>query len=227
MKRVLMLLAAVMLLVVGTASAEEAKPILDSGKLKVAYDNGVNVSEEITIANAEAIQKGALLHTVSKIDGGQAENLVFESNGQELQYERKEGKSVDKVTVSLPDGIKGNFTYKISYKNPNAEAEKIPFVIPAVNSAGNGNVVSLTVNLPEGKYLHESFPIIDSGDTGTLKEHMMNIPSYVGLETGSSPAGLFTRSNLYTFLGLAVILGIIAAWLISERKSKAGEAVNV
>ncbi|MDQ1005503.1 hypothetical protein QFZ28_006081 [Neobacillus niacini] len=227
MKRIFMLLFGVMLLSANIVSAEEATPFLKSANLEVTYEDVIKVTEKITIANSEAIPEGTLEHIVTKIGGEQFEDLVINGEGQELTYELNEGNSVDRVLLSIPAGSKGEFTYTVTYQYSDLGNEKIPFVVPAVNAAGNGNVVSLNVNLPKGKYLHESFPIIDSGDSGMVKEDMMNIPSYVNLETGSSPAGLFTTSNLYTFFGLAVILGIILAWIISERKSKGGEVVNV
>lgn len=227
MKRIIMLLFGVMLLSINTVSAEEATPVLKSANLEVMYEDVIKVTEKITIANSEAIHEGTLEHIVTKIGGARFEDLVINGEDQELTYELNEGNSVNRVLVSLPEGSKGEFTYTVSYQFSDTRNEKIPFVVPAVNTAGNGNVVSLSINLPKGKYLHESFPIIDSGDSGMVKEDMMNVPSYVNLATGSSPAGLFTTSNLYTFFGLAVILGIILAWIISERKSKGGEVVNV
>jgi hypothetical protein len=227
MKRIIMLLFGVILLSVNTVSAKEATPVLKSANLEVTYEDVIKVTEIITISNSEGIPEGTLEHIVTKLGGAQIEDLVINGEDQELTYGLNEGNAVDRVLVSLPEGSKGEFTYTVSYQFSDTRNEKIPFVIPAVNTAGDGNVVSLNVSLPEGKYLHESFPIIDSGDSGLLKEYMMNIPSYVNLETGSSPAGLFTTSNQYTFFGLAVILGIILAWIISERKSKGGEVVNV
>ncbi|PLR77033.1 hypothetical protein CU633_12505 [Bacillus sp. V3-13] len=227
MQKFLVLLFMIMLFSIAPVSAAEASPILKTANLNISYGDRVMVTEEITIANAEAIPKAALEHVATKISGVQLENLDVNANNQKLTYEASEGGSVDKFIVSLPEGVQGDFTYTLSYEVSDLETEKIPFLVPAVNSDGNGNVVSLQVELPEGTYLHESFPIIDSGDSGTVEEHMMNIPSFAGLQTGSSPAGFFTISNFYTIFGLAVILGIIIAWIISERKSKAGEIVNV
>lgn len=227
MKRITMLLFGIILLSVSTVSAEEGTPVLKSANLEVIYEDVIKVTEIITISNSEGIPEGTLEHIVTKIGGTQFEDLVINGEDHELTYELNEGNSVNRVLVSLPEGIKGEFTYTVTYQYSDTGTEKIPFVVPAVNTAGDGNVVALNINLPKGKYLHESFPIIDSGDSGMVKEDMMNVPSYVNLETGSSPAGLFTTSNLYTFFGLAVILGIILAWIISERKSKGGEVVNV
>ncbi|KIL48486.1 hypothetical protein [Jeotgalibacillus soli] len=227
MKKVLMLLLAISFLSVNAVSAEEATPILKTGNINVSYEDAVNVREEITIANAETIPDAKLEHIVTKIESAKLENLIITSNNKHLEYQTQEGNSVDKIYVNLPDEIQGDFTYEISYQLQNVEIEKIPILVPAFSTDGNGNVISLNIDLPEGIYIHESFPIIDSGDSGSVEEQMMNIPSFVGLETGASPAGFFTTSNIYTIFGLAVILAIILAWLLNERKNKAGEAANV
>ncbi|WP_409288283.1 hypothetical protein [Peribacillus sp. SCS-37] len=227
MKRITMLLFGILLFSVSTVSAEEGTPILKSANLEVTYEDVIKVTEIITISNSESIPQGTLEHIVTNIGGTGFEDLVINGEDQKLTYELNKGNSVNRVLVSLPEGSEGDFTYTVTYQYSDTDTEKIPFVVPAVNTAGDGNVVALNINLPKGKYLHESFPIIDSGASGMVKEDMMNVPSYVNLKTGSSPAGLFTTSNLYTFFGLAVILGIILAWIISERKSKGGEVVNV
>jgi hypothetical protein len=60
-----------------------------------------------------------------------------------------------------------------------------------------------------------------------VTEYMINIPNFVSIQLGSSPAGFFTSSNMYSLFGLIVILGFIAAWLLNEKKGKQGVATNV
>ncbi|MCQ6268359.1 hypothetical protein M1K46_22490 [Fictibacillus sp. WQ 8-8] len=228
MKKVLLFSIIGFFLFSGSAVAAEVSPIIKSADIDVALESGkVNVTEHFTISHAEAIKNGELEHILTTSENKTAKDLTITSSNKNLQFDKKEGKVLQKIQVKLPDGVKGQFDYEIKYHYVSEELTKIPLVIPAINAEGTGNGVTLKVDLPEGKYLHDSFPVIDSGDSGSVQERMMNVPNYLNLKVGSSPAGFFTTSNMYTIFGLVVIFGIIVAWLLNERKSKVGGVANV
>jgi len=213
----------------GTALAAEDKPTLKQANIKVSFgQDGVEVVEQITLANVETIKEGEIEHIFTKFENAKVEDLVIKAGEQELSSETQEGNVLERILVSVPQGTTGDFSYTVDFRlSVNGEVKQVPLVVPAVPPDGAGNDVSLTVTIPKGQYLQDSFPIIDSGKTGTLKENMMNVPNFLKLQLGSSPAGFFTATNFYTLFGLIVILGFIGAWLISERKAKTGGLANV
>lgn len=213
----------------GTALAAEDKPVLKQANIEVSLgQDGVEVVEHITLANVEAIKEGKIKHIFTQFENAEVEDLVIKAGEQELSIETQEGNVLERILVSVPSGIAGDFSYTVAFRlSVNGDVKQVPLVVPAVAPDAEGNDVSLTVTIPEGQYLQESFPIIDSGKTGTLKESMMNVPNFLKLQLGSSPAGFFTATKFYMLLGLIVILGLIGAWLISERKAKTGGVANV
>lgn len=203
------------------ADAKAPKPFIKEASIEVnPNDGGASVSEKMTISRVEAVKDGKLEHLFTRFQGAEIKNLVIRADQQELKPEIHQGSTHDKVFIAIPQGKTGDFAYEITFEYTSSEPGKIPLVIPGVATDGSGNVVSLKLNIPEGRYLHESFPIIDSGDSGVVEERLMNIPNFLNVKIGDSPAGFFTSSNLYTLLGLLVILAINIAWLASERKSK-------
>ena len=228
MKKRLFLLTIFILLMSSTSAfAEDAKPFLKSATLDITVsESGNQVTETVTLSNIEGFENRTIEHIFTNL--GDISDLSFISNGNNLDFEIKEDKTVNRLLIQIPEGISNEFSYEISF-NHSGEKLKIPMIIPSVSSDGNGNDVLLKVTIPNGKYLHDSFPIIDSGKSGSIEEYMMNIPNFVNLEISNSPSGLFTKSNMYTALGLFIILGTIALWLVNESnsKQKVGRDINV
>jgi hypothetical protein len=229
MKRTWLLVLMFIFLSSGSVLAAEAKPIVKQANIEVSpKQDGVEVSEQITLANVEAVKEGKIQHIITQFENTKVENLIIKAGEKELTVEAQEGKLIDKLLIPVPEGVTGDFTYSISFRySGSSDLSKIPLVVPAIASDGMGNIVSLKINIPEGMYLHDSFPIFDSGNTGSVTEYMINIPNFVSIQLGSSPAGFFTSSNMYSLFGLIVILGFIAAWLLNEKKGKQGVATNV
>jgi hypothetical protein len=227
MKKVLSWTLLFLLLFSTIVFAEEAKPILENAILEVTMgNNGSKVIETITISNADAFTDGKVEHILTDFE--EVSNLLFTSGGTELDIQIQGNEVINKVFLTLPEGTTGDFSYVITFDHV-ADSSRIPFVVPAISTDGNGNDVLLKVTLPQGQYLHDSFPIIDSGDTGSVQEYMMNIPTFAKLKMGETPPNLFTASNMYTLFGLTVIFGIFAIWGLNERrmKNKAGGVASV
>jgi hypothetical protein len=227
MKKVLSFTLLFLLLFSTTVFAEETKPILENASLEVTMgDNGSKIVETITISNANAFTDGKIEHILSNF--GEVNNFSVTSGGSELDFQLQENDVINKVFVNVPEGTTGDLSYVITFDYV-GDTQRIPFVVPAITTDGNGNDVLLKVTLPEGQYLHDSFPIIDSGDTGSVQEYMMNVPTFTKLKVGETPPGFFTASNMYTLFGLSIILGIFAIWGLNERrmKNKAGGVASV
>lgn len=180
--------------------------------------DGAEVVERITLSNAERLG-GEVEHILTRFEGaGEVEDLVVTSGGRELEVERQEGGAVDRLFVSLPEGTSGEFEYGISYGYAGG-SERVPLVVPAVTTVGDANSIGLELVVPEGRYLRDSFPVIQSGDSGTVSTDMIGFPNYTSFAFGSSPVGVFTRSNAYTAFALVVIVGCIAGIFLYDRRS--------
>jgi hypothetical protein len=228
MKKRLFLFTILILLMSSTSAlAVDAKPFLKSATLDITVsESGNQIKETVTLSNIEGFENRTIEHIFTNL--GDISDLSFSSNGENLDFEIKEDKTVNRLLIQFPEEISNEFTYEIAF-NHLGEKLKIPMIIPSVSSDGNGNDVLLKVTIPNGKYLHDSFPIIDSGKTGSIEEYMMNIPNFLNLEISESPSDFFTKSNMYTALGLFIILGTIALWVLNEIKSKqkVGRDINV
>lgn len=216
----------------GAPTPQEGDPVVERADIRVAPGgDGAEVVERITLSNAERLN-GEVEHILTRFEGaGGVEGLAVTARGRELQVEREEGELVDRVLVSLPEGTSGEFAYEVSYRYAGG-SERVPLVVPTVPTMGDANDVALEVVVPEGGYLLDSFPVIQSGGSGTVGTEMIGFPNYTSFVLGSSPGGVFTRTNLYTALAVAVILGCIAGILLYDRRSAKGtgttrEATNV
>jgi hypothetical protein len=208
------------------AFAAEGPAILQNGTIEViAGDQESQVTEQLTLSNTAAFTEGTIEHILTNL--GTVSGLTVTSNGQPLDFQLTEDETLNKVAVTLPEGVADEFSYEITYTF-SGTGDRIPLVIPNASTDGNGNDIVLTVTIPEGQYLHNSFPIIDVGDTGTLTEYMMNIPNFVNLEISSTPPGFLNSNTVYTGLGLVIILGFIGAMAFNLFKStkKTGGSVN-
>jgi len=230
MKRIGFLILVILCLSSGAVAAEgkPVKPILKEAVIQIASNQeGAVVNEKVVISQAEGVKDGKLEHLFTKFDSTKINKLTIKSNNQELKSEVKQGSTHDKVFVQLPQGTAGDFSYEISFDYASKEPNKIPLLVPAMATDGTNNIITLQYKVPEGKYLQDAFPIMDSGTTGTLEEHMMNMPNFLNVELSSTPPGFVTTSNLYTLFGLLVILGVIAAWFVYERKGQKGGVAHV
>lgn len=181
---------------------------------------GTGVVERITLGNVEGLE-GQVEHIFTRFGDTRAEDLVVEAEGQELEVDHQEGDLVDRVFVSVPEGTTGDFSYEVSYVYlEGGDSARVPLVVPTVTTAGDTNSVALELTVPEGRYLHGSFPVITSGNSGTIGTDMISFPNYASFELGTSPIGIFTRSNVYTVVGIALILGFIVAPLLYERRTR-------
>ncbi|WKA59166.1 hypothetical protein QWY16_03170 [Planococcus shenhongbingii] len=208
------------------AFAAEAPPILEKGIIEVTVGSeGSDVTEQLTLTNLAGFPDGTVEHVFTNL--GSTSDLTITADGEELDFEVVEDEIINKVIVTLPEGAGDGFSYNISYSYTGSE-NRIPIVIPAASTDGNGNDVLLRVTIPEGQYLQSSFPIIDVGETGTLEEYMMNVPNFVNLEISSAPPGFINPINLWTLFGLVIILGFIGAMAYSLFKpaKKTGGSVN-
>jgi hypothetical protein len=203
----------------GPTGPGKGDPVVEGAEIQVRPDwDGVDVIERITVANAGGLEK--IEHIFTRLDDAGAEDFAVTAGGRELAVDRAEGDLIDKVVVSLPRGASGDFAYEISYRYPEgADSARVPLVVPTVPTVDDARSVELELYVPEGRYLHGSFPVIDSGSTGAVSTDMVGFPNYSSYELGSTPAGILTRSNLYTALALAIIFGCVFGLLLYDRRS--------
>lgn len=209
------------------AGPKEGDPVVGEADIRIQPgQDEVEVTEQITLKNAESLEE--IEHIFTRFGDTGPEDLVVIAEGQELRVDYQEGDLVDRVFVPLPEGTSGDFSYEVSYRYPESgDTIKVPLVVPTVPTVGDANRVALKVTVPEGQYLQSSFPIITSGSTGTVGTNMIAFPNYTNFELGTSPTGIFTRSNVYAVVGIVLILGFIVAPLLYERWSATRKATNV
>ena len=186
---------------------KEGDPVVGEANVRLQPgQDGVDVTEQIALRNAEGLRE--VEHVFTRF-----------GEGEELVLDYQEGVLVDKVIFPLPEGTTGDFSYEVSYRYPESgDSVKVPLVVPAVPTVGDYDRVALELTLPEGRYLHSSFPVI-SESSGTVDTSMISFPNYSSFELGTSPIGIFTASNIYAVVGIALILGLTVAPLVYERIS--------
>jgi hypothetical protein len=138
--------------------------------------------------------------------------------------ERERGESLEKVFISVPEGSGGTFDYEISYRY--GAVERVPLVMPTVLTPDDSDSVNVEVIVPKGRYLLDSFPVLESGGDGLASASMTSFPGFVSYELSSTPGGIFTGANAYTALALVVIVGCVLGLLIYDRRSGRGEVSN-
>lgn len=173
-------------------------PVLQEASVRVVQNRaGAEVTERLVVTGGG---KG-VEHVLARFGGTEVEGLTVEAGGRYLDVVRERGDLVDRVSVSIVGGSGDRFEYETSYSG-SAEGGKVPLLVPAAPTAGDAAVVTVDLALPEGRYLRESFPVIESGEGGNLGASMTSFPSFVSYEVGSSPGSLLTASNAYTALAL-------------------------
>jgi hypothetical protein len=197
---------------------KEGDPVVGEANVRLQPgQDGIDVTEQIALENAEGLQE--VEHVFTRFGDAGAEDLIVTAEGEELELDYQEGDRVDKVIFPLPEGTTGDFSYEVSYRYPESgDSVKVPLVVPAVPTVGDYDRVAFELTLPEGRYLHSSFPVI-SESSGTVDTSMISFPNYSSFELGTSPIGIFTPSNIYTVVGIALILGLTVAPLVYERIS--------
>jgi hypothetical protein len=86
--------------------------------------------------------------------------------------------------------------------------------------------VNVEVVVPEGRYLLDSFPVLEPGGDGPASASMTSFPSFVSYELSATPTGLFTSTNVYTALALVIIVGGVLGLLLYDRRTGRGEVAN-
>lgn len=196
-------------------------PALSEADIRVTSgQGGVDVVERITLSNVQDLG-GEVEHIAARPEDPEPRNVRVTSGGQELQVDLASGELVDRLVVSLPEGASEDFEYQVSYTYPGSgESVKVPMIVPTLPTDAVEANVSMELLTPEGEYVQDSFPLFEPAENWTMSANMVGFPSYASYTLDSSPAGLFTRPNLYTGLALVIIAVCCVALMIYERKSR-------
>jgi hypothetical protein len=201
-------------------SSEE--PVLEQATVRVTPSpDGAEVIERIAVAGATG---GRIEHVLARYGDAEVEDLAVRAAGRELAFERERGETLDKIYISVPEGSGETFDYEISYHY--GAVDRVPLVTPTVLTPDDTDSVNVVVAVPEGRYLLDSFPVIEPGGNGTASASMTSFPSFVSYELSATPGGIFTGANAYTALALAVIVGCVLGLLLYDRGTGRGEVAN-
>jgi hypothetical protein len=203
-------------------SSEE--PVLEQATVRVTPSpDGAEVMEQIAVAGAAEGER--IEHVLAQFGTAEVEDLEIRAGGRELAVERERGESLDKVFVSVPEGSGGTFDYGVSYRYAGA-AGRVPLVTPTVLTPDDTSSVNVEVVVPEGRYLLDSFPVVEPGRNGTASASMTSFPSFVSYELSATPTRLLTSTNAYTALALVIIVGCVLGLLLYDRRTGRGEVAN-
>ena len=198
-------------------------PVLEKATVRVTPSpDGAEVMERVAVAGAA--EGGRIEHVLARFGTAEVEDLAIRAGGRELAVERERGENLDKIFVSVPEGSGGTFDYEVSYRY--GGVERVPLVTPTVLTPDDSNSVNVEVVVPEGRYLVDSFPVVEPGGNGAASASMTSFPSFVSYELGATPTALFTSTNVYTALALVVIVGCVLGLLLYDRRTGRGEVAN-
>jgi hypothetical protein len=197
--------------------------VLEKATVRVTPSpDGAEVMERVAVAGAA--EDGKIEHVLARFGTAEVEDLAIRTGEREPAVERERGENLEKVFVSVPEGSGGTFYYEISYRY--GGVDRVPLVTPTVLTPDDSDSVNVEVVVPEGRYLLDSFPVLESGGDGPVSTSMTSFPSFVSYELSSTPGGIFTGANAYTALALAVIVGCVLGLLIYDRRTGRGEVAN-
>lgn len=205
---------------------EHGKPYLSQVEVDIIANENHEyiVSQDITISDIELLEGNEIEHTQSHINQVEINNLSFYAENQELNYTESESDSLTRLNVEVPEGHEGDFNYQVSYEAQLSSSEfTVPLFVPEFASLGEGNIVEINYEAPEGKVIQDnSFPVV-KGDVGsTDTSYLMNLPSHVKYVTDDSK-NYFNSFNLVGWGSLITFLIIVFVWVRSERKFQKGE----
>lgn len=218
------LLASLLALMLSAPAVAQEEPVLEKATVRVTpSQDGAEVMERVAVAGAA--EGGKIEHVVARFGTAEVEDLAIRAGGRELAVERERGESLDKIFVSVPEGSDGTLDYEISYRYA-GQAGRVPLVTPTVFTPDDSSSVNVEVVVPEGRYLLDSFPVVESSGNGTASASMTSFPSFVSYELSATPTVLFTSTNVYTALALVIIVGCVLGLLLYDRRTGRGEVAN-
>src|SRR3712207_4866606 len=227
--RVLLLASLLTLMFSAPAAAQDDSsgegPVLEKAKVRVTPSpDGAEVMERVAVPGAS--EGGRIEHVLARFGNVGVENLTVRTGGREVAVERERGETLDKVFVSVPEEVSGTFDYEVSYRYGGG-AERVPLVTPTVLTPDDSSSVNVEVVVPEGRYLLDSFPVVEPSGDRLASASMTSFPSFVSYELSATPTRIFTSTNVYTALALVMIVGCVLGLLLYDRRTGRGEVANV
>jgi hypothetical protein len=224
--RVLLLasLLALMFSAPAVAQDESSGPVLEKATVRVTPSpDGAEVIERVAVTGAS--EGGEIEHVLARFGDAGVEDLAIRTGGREVAVESERGETLDKVFVSVPEEVRGTFDYEVSYRYSGG-AERVPLVTPTVLAPDDSSSVNVEVVVPEGRYVLDSFPVVEPSGDGLASASMTSFPSFVSYELSATPTRFFTSTNIYTALALVVIVGCVLGLVLYDRRTGRGEVAN-
>lgn len=222
MKKIISFLSILALLLsihVSVYAADPAIQKLDNAKISITSDGATNyeILQNISLSGEGDFNGLQIEHTFSKINQISPENLVFVSNGNELDYVTEEEESLFRYFVKIPQGYSDTFNYEISYSLSLEEGTfTTPLFVPMHPAAGKSNVVEIEFQTTEDNIVQRnSFPVLKKSEDNQVTSYLMNVPSHVNYIFGPEK-NIFTAHNIVSWTAILILFAIIFIWIRSE-----------
>lgn len=230
LKKRILIATIVASLVVCSASvtAQDGSPsvTLESADIDVDAGGTSTVTAEYQFAVADAGSGDSALTaiggTIWQLPGRSISDLAVTVNGESVEPSVSE--SPEHTDVSVPvegvsDGDTVTVTVEYQVSGPSGELH-VPLWVPEYSTPGQTGVVSATVTLPEGETVQgDAFPSAASISGNTLEYNLLHMPGFIKVTYGEGALGGLTTDQLYSALGVVLILGLVIGGLLLDRRT--------
>lgn len=228
-KRILIATIVASLVVCSTAvTAQDGSPSVTLESADVAVDAGdtSTVTAEYQFAVEEAGSGDAALTaiggTIWHVPGRTVGDIAATVGGESVDPSVSEGSEHTDVSVPVEDVSDGDtLTVTVEYQvsGPSGELQ-VPLWVPEYSTPGQQGVVSATVTLPEGETVQgDAFPSATNTDGNTVEYNLLHMPGFIKITYGEGILGGLTSDQLYSALGVVLILGLVIGGLLLDRRT--------
>lgn len=217
--RFLFILTLLLSIHISVYAADPAIHTLEKAQISITSDGSTNydILQTISLSGEGDLNGLQIEHTLSKINQISPENLVFVSDGNELDYVTEEEESLVRYFVIIPQGYSDTFNYEISYALTLEEGTfTTPLFVPMHPAAGKSNVVQIEFQTTEENIVQRnSFPVLKKSVDNQVTSYLMNVPSHVNYIFGPEK-NIFNAHNIVSWTAILILLSIIIIWIRSE-----------
>jgi hypothetical protein len=228
-KRIL-IVAIVASLAVCSASvaAQDGSPSVTLDAVDIDVDAGdtstVSAEYQFTVGDAGSGDSAlsAIDGTLWKIPERSVSDLAVSVNGEDVEPDVSDSPqhtdvSVPVEGVSSGDTVTVTVAYQVS--GPSGELQ-VPVWVPEYSTSGPAGVATAAVTLPHGQAVQgDAFPAAESISGSAVEYSLLHTPGFIKVNYGEGALGGLTADQLYSALGVVLILGLVIGGLLLDRRT--------